>query len=98
MSKLFLFMMTSIDGYFEGENHDLSWHNTDEEFSEFAIEQTRGVGTIIFGRVTYQMMASYWPQDFAYDANPKTMVDLMNYTPKIVFSRSLTNAEWQNTT
>ncbi len=91
-------MMVSLDGFFEGENGDLSWHNTDEEFNEFAIEQTSGVDIIIFGRKTYEMMASYWPKDFANDENPKEIVDLMNNTPKIVFSKTLEKAEWQNTT
>jgi dihydrofolate reductase len=95
MAKLFLFMMTSVDGYFEGKDHDLSWHHTDEEFNKFAIEQTSSIGTILFGRVTYEMMASFWPTDQAKD-DPET-AKLMNETPKIVFSKSLASAEWHNT-
>ena len=35
MRKLFLFMMVSLDGFFEGQDHDISWHNADQEFNEF---------------------------------------------------------------
>jgi dihydrofolate reductase len=96
MSKLFLFMMISLDGYFEGKDHDLSWHNVDEEFQEFAIEQLEEIGTIIFGKTTYEMMASFWPTDLAKD-DPET-AQLMTKTPKIVISHSLEKADWENTT
>lgn len=95
MSKLFLFMMVSVDGFFEGPNHDLSWHNTDEEFADFAVEQTSAVGTILFGRKTYQMMADFWPTDEAKASDPQT-AQLMNDLPKVVFSHTLLSAEWQN--
>lgn len=95
MRKLFLFMMVSLDGYFEGENHDLSWHNVDSEFVEFAIEQTSSVDAILFGRRTYEMMASFWPSEQTMQTDPGT-AKLMNETPKIVFSRTLTQVDWQN--
>ena len=53
--------MITLDGYFEGPNHDISWHHVDEEFNQFAIEQTSQIGTLVFGRKTYELMASYWP-------------------------------------
>ena len=59
MRKLFSFNMVTLDGFFEGLNHDINWHNVDAEFNEFAIEQTGTVDVLLFGRVTYQMMASY---------------------------------------
>ncbi len=95
MAKLFLFMMVTLDGYFEGEDHDISWHNFDQEMGEFVVEQTSQVGTILFGRKTYEMMASYWPTDQAKD-EPEAV--RMNETPKIVFSKTLKSADWQNTT
>lgn len=59
MRKLFAFNMMTLDGYFEGQDPwDISWHNTDDEFNEFAIEQTRSVDILIFGRVTYEGMAA----------------------------------------
>lgn len=96
MRKLFTFNMVSLDGFFEGPNRDISWHNVDDEFNQFAIEQTGSVDTILFGRVTYELMASYWPTTAALADDP-IVADLMNRLPKIVFSRTLQKAEWNNT-
>ena len=96
MRKLFLFMMISLDGYFEGPDHDLSWHNVDAEFNDFAIEQTSNIDTLIFGRRTYEMMAGYWPTELA-KKDDSVVAGLMNNTPKIVFSHTLNSAPWQNT-
>lgn len=89
-------MMVSLDGYFEGENHDLSWHNVDAEFNEFAIKQTSEVSILLFGRRTYELMASYWPSVNATTDDP-IVAELMNSTQKIVFSKTLEKAEWNNT-
>jgi dihydrofolate reductase len=96
MRKVIFFMLTSLDGYFEGPNHEIDWHNTDEEFQEFAIEQTSQAGILLFGRVTYEMMASYWPTKQAIESDP-VVASLMNSLPKIVFSKTLARADWQNT-
>jgi dihydrofolate reductase len=96
MRKLFSFNMVTLDGFFEGPNHDISWHHVDDEFNQFAIEQTSNIGTILFGRVTYELMASYWPTSAAIIDDP-IIADLMNNLPKIVFSRTLQKAEWNNT-
>src|SRR3989304_2541406 len=96
MRKLFAFNMVSLDGFFEGPNRDINWHNVDDEFNQFAIEQTSTVDTILFGRVTYELMAGYWPTPAATTDDP-VIADLMNRLPKIVFSRTLQKAEWNNT-
>lgn len=96
MGRIFLFMMVSLDGFFEGPNHDLSWHNVDAEFNEFAIKQLKSIDTIIFGRRTYEMMASYWPTESAKNDDP-IVANLMNKTPKIVISKTLEKADWENT-
>lgn len=95
MRKVFLFMMVSLDGYFEGPDHDINWHNVDEEFNEFAIQQTGEVGTLLFGRKTYDLMASYWPTEAAKTDDPE-IARLMNNLPKIVFSRTLQGVAWEN--
>ena len=95
MRRVFLFMMVTLDGFFEGPNHDIDWHNVDEEFNEFAIQQLDDVDTLLFGRVTYEGMASYWPTQFAKENDP-VVADKMNTVPKIVFSRTLDKAEWTN--
>lgn len=94
MRKVFLFDLITLDGYFEGTNQDISWHNVDEEFQQFAIEQLSGISTILFGRVTYQMMASFWPTELAKD-DPET-AQFMNSAEKVVFSHTLDHVDWQN--
>ena len=95
MRKVFLFNMTTLDGFFEGTDQDINWHHTDDEFNEFAIDQLNEIGTLLFGRVTYQMMASYWPTESAIKDDP-IVAGLMNSLPKIVFSKTLDQAEWNN--
>ena len=95
MRKVFLFNMTTLDGFFEGMDQDINWHHTDDEFNEFAIDQLNEIGTLLFGRVTYQMMASYWPTESAIKDDP-IVAGLMNSLPKIVFSKTLDQAEWNN--
>lgn len=101
MAKMFLFMMVSVDGFFEGENHDISWHNVDEEFNEFAEKQTGEASTLIFGRRTYELMESYWPTETAR-TDDSQVAGIMNTFPKIVFSKSLESINeteyWKNVT
>ncbi len=95
MRKLFSFNMVTLDGFFEGPNRDIDWHKVDEEFNEFAVEQTSAVGALLFGRVTYELMASYWPTAAAMESDPQVAA-LMNSLPKVVFSRTLPSADWEN--
>ena len=95
MRKVFLFMMVTLDGFFEGIDHSIDWHNVDEEFNEFAIDQLNEIDTLLFGRVTYEGMASYWPTPIAIEDDP-VVAGKMNAIPKIVFSRTLDSAEWNN--
>jgi dihydrofolate reductase len=96
MRKVIFFMLTSLDGYFEGPNKDINWHNVDEEFNEFAIQQTGEFGMLLFGRTTYELMASYWPSEDAKRNDP-VVAGQMNTLPKLVFSKTLEKVEWENT-
>jgi len=95
MRKVFLFMMVTLDGFFEGPDHEIDWHNVNEEFNEFAIDQLNEIGALLFGRVTYEGMASYWPTSTAKEDDP-VVADKMNTIPKIVFSKTLDKVEWSN--
>ncbi len=76
---------------------EIDWHNADnQEFNDFAIEQMSTMDTILFGRKTYQMMASYWPSEIAVQSDP-IVADLMNRFSKVVFSRTLETVDWNNT-
>lgn len=96
MRKVIFFNLTSLDGYFEGPNRDINWHHVDEEFNDFAIQQTGEFGALLFGRVTYELMASYWPTESAKRDDPE-VAGLMNSLPKVVFSNTLDKVEWENT-
>ena len=89
--------MITADGYFEGVNHELSWHNVDAEFNDFAIAQLEEADTLIFGRKTYDMMAAFWPTEPAKKNDPE-VAEKMNTKSKLVFSHTLSGASWQNTT
>ncbi len=96
MRKAIMFNMITLDGYFEGANKwDIGWHRVDQEFNEFAIEQLKHAGGLIFGRVTYQGMASYWTSSEALKDDPQVSA-LMNSIPKFVFSNTLDRLEWNN--
>ncbi|MGE5172678.1 MAG: dihydrofolate reductase family protein [Betaproteobacteria bacterium] len=96
MRKIFVFNLVSLDGYFEGPNKDLSWHNVDGEFNEYAIDMLDSVDLLLFGRVTYELMAGYWPTSDAINNDP-IVAGKMNALPKIVFSKTLEKTEWNNT-
>lgn len=85
----------TLDGYFEGNQRwDLSFHNIiwGPELEKLSIEQLNSADYLVFGRVTYEGMADYWMKEEG------EIADLMNRIPKLVFSRTLKSAEWNNTT
>jgi len=96
MRKLLVFNLVTLDGYFEGPNRDISWHNVDVEFNEYAVDMLNSVDTLLFGRVTYELMAGFWPTPDAIKNDP-IVAERMNSLPKIVFSRTLGKVEWNNT-
>ncbi len=99
MRKLASFLMVTLDGYFEGEKPwDIDWHNVDEEFNDFAIEQLDATDCLVFGRATYVGMAQYWPSEQAIKDDP-IVAAKMNSSPKIVVSHALDTPEpaWSNT-
>ena len=95
MRKILSFMLTTLDGYHEGPNHEIDWHNVDDEFNEFAIQQLDEIDTLVFGRVTYELMAGYWPTPAAKENDP-AIAARMNSVPKIVVSRTLEQVRWAN--
>lgn len=100
MRKLVVFETISLDGYFAAPNGDLSWahSNDDAEWNDFVANNASGdEGPLLFGRVTYEMMVSFWPTPQAAVAMPK-VAEGMNKRPKIVFSKTLQNSQWNNTT
>ena len=99
MRKLIAFNNVSLDGYFAGINGDISWFkgNMDPEFTAFTLENTVAGGMLLFGRITYELMASHWPTPDAIKKDP-LIAERMNNLPKVVFSRRQDSAPWNNTT
>lgn len=91
MGKVIVSNVASLDGFFETPDRKLDWVVTDAEFFEYAKGLLRTVDTLLFGRATYQHMASYWPS-----APADEIADKMNNLPKIVFSKTLQTADWNN--
>jgi dihydrofolate reductase len=96
MRRILAFLVTTVDGYDEGPDGEFDWPVVDEEFNEFALEQLDEVGTLLFGRVTYEGMASYWPTPAAEQDDPRVAAR-MNALPKVVVSRTLDKADWAGT-
>jgi len=96
MRKLITFNFVTMNGYYKGPGGDISWNKHSREESEFAAQGAQSDSILLFGRVTYQMMAAYWPSPAAMQNTP-LVADGMNKSEKIVFSRTLDKAEWNNT-
>ena len=98
MRRLIVFNQVSLDGYIADAHGDMSWaHKDDPEWNAFAAENAGGDGVLLFGRVTYDLMASYWPTPAARKSAPE-VAEGMNRMQKVVFSRKMKKAAWQNTT
>jgi dihydrofolate reductase len=97
MRKLSVFNNVTLDGYFTDSNNDMSWaHKNDPEWNSFTAENASGGGTLLFGRITYDLMASFWPTKQALEMMP-TVAEQMNNLPKVVFSRTMDKPSWKNT-
>lgn len=96
MRTLASFLMTSLDGFHEAADQELDWHNVDGEFHDFALQQLGAADVLVFGRVTYQMMASFWTTETAMASDP-LIAAKMNAMPKLVVSRTIQTAEWSGT-
>ena len=97
MRNLLVFNQTSLDSFIADAHSDMSWaHKQDPEWNEWVSNNASGGGELVFGRITYQQMASFWPSPMALESMP-VVAERMNNLPKVVFSRSLTKGLWNNT-
>lgn len=100
MRKVVLFMSVSIDGFFEGLNRELDWHRVDEELHTHFNQVLGDMGAFLDGRVTYELMAAFWPTADSDPAAPKAVAEfarIWREMPKIVYSRTLERADWNAT-
>jgi dihydrofolate reductase len=91
MSKLIMWNMITLDGFFEGPSHDIGWFVFEDELESYIHETQLAADTLLFGRVTYEMMAAYWP------SAEGPIADFMNSARKFVATRTLDKADWNNT-
>jgi dihydrofolate reductase len=90
----------SLDGFFEGPNRELDWHLVDDEVHTHFNEVLGAMSAFLDGRVTYELMAEFWP---TADADPESSAPMVEFAriwrdmPKIVFSRTLERADWNAT-
>jgi len=94
MRRLVMWNLQTLDGCFEGkEPWDLDFHTTawGDELERLSLDQAQEVGTLLYGRATYEGMFRYW------SAETGPIAEFMNEVPKVVFSRTLDAATWKNT-
>jgi dihydrofolate reductase len=96
MRKLSAFEFTSLNGFYKGQGNDISWHRHGGEESNYSEEMLEAGNTLLFGRVTYEMMVDYWTSPMAAEQYP-VVADGMNKADKIVFSKTLDKVGWNNT-
>jgi len=100
MRKIVFMMSVSLDGYFEGPDHDLGWQLISEELHQHLNDWLATTGAFLDGRVTYDLMAGYWPtadQDPAASAPVAEFARIWRDKPKLVFSTTLEQARWNTT-
>jgi dihydrofolate reductase len=94
-------MNVTLDGFLSGPGCELDWHfNTwSTEMAEALCDQLEKADTLLFGRVTYLAMATYWTSramDYSCPTEDRAYVDMMNRYKKIVFSNTLAATHWNN--
>jgi dihydrofolate reductase len=93
-------MSISVDGYMEGPNHDIGWHMVDDELHRHMNGWLGRAGGFLEGRVTYELMADFWP---AADQDPAATPTVVEFAriwrdmPKVVYSRTWERADWNAT-
>lgn len=100
MRKIIFAMQVSLDGFMEGPHRELDWHMVDDELHSHFNEELRTMGAFLDGRITYELMAAYWP---TADRNPAStppeaeFAGIWREMPKIVYSKTLESADWNTT-
>jgi dihydrofolate reductase len=100
MRQVVVHMAVSLDGFFEGPDHDISWHMVDDELHRYMNEQLATMSAFLSGRVTHELMAEFWPtadQDPEMPEPMREFAGLWREMPKIAFSRTWERADWNTT-
>jgi dihydrofolate reductase len=100
MRKVIFLMHISLDGLVAGPNGEIDWINHNEDVAADAYSLHATTDTAIYGRVTYEMMAGYWPNFLTNpDRDPADLPHAiwLQTAVKVVATRSPLNIEWAGT-
>jgi dihydrofolate reductase len=107
MRRIVMFNQLTADGFFAGVDGGLDWVTADETFDEEAAESSKDTDALIFGRKTYQMFESFWPNAAKQEEAPdphhpgraskaiQRIARSIDDAEKIVFSRTLSQVTWK---
>jgi dihydrofolate reductase len=100
----------TLDGYMVGPDEDMSW--TIDDFdrdmqAEIAEDMSTRYDLFVFGRLTYEIFKAYWPNAVPYEEGDELkpaagredprIIRALNETPKLVFSTTMKDSDWDNT-
>ena len=97
MRKIIFSIPITLDGYIEGPHRELNWVVAYDELHDYAAQLLESGDLLIYGRVTYELMASYWPKtpsDPNATESMKRFANTLNPMRKIVYSKTLANVGW----
>jgi dihydrofolate reductase len=100
MRKIVVMTSISVDGFMQGPNRELNWQLVDDELHQHFNDELAVMGAFLDGRVSYEMMAAFWPTADRDPASTAAMVEFAGIwrdMPKLVFSRTLERADWNST-
>ena len=101
MRKIIVTMWVTLDGFIAGSNEEMDWVMVDDEMGKYEDDMVSSADTLILGRVTYASFAGAWPHVPENPSASKGEVEYahkVNAMHKIVFSKTLQKAEWNNST
>lgn len=96
MRKIVYIVHESLDGFIEGPKGEFDWPVMGPELSAYSIGLHERVDAFVYGRRTWDLMSSYWPQAESMSDDPHDLrfAPIWRSTPKIVCSNTLTEAGW----
>lgn len=95
-----MFNFVTVDGYFAGTDGNIDWHPVDDEFNAFAVDFINKCDTVLFGRTTYDLFASFWPtatSDTSLTSEDHSIARALNMMRKIVITHNELDTEWEHT-
>jgi dihydrofolate reductase len=100
MRKIVVMLSVSVDGFVEGPDKEIDWHLVDDELHDHFNQQLAAMSAFLSGRVTYELMARFWPTADQDPTSTRPMVEfarIWRNMPKIVFSKTLERSSWNTT-